>query len=354
MMPAVRASLAAGLGVPAGARGLVNIDALADAMALDALDVAFLTVDLDPAVVSADLGLTFTADRGLVRLLAYGPKAAPRPGFVPPEALAFGAASFDFQAAWAALESMVNAANPALLAMAGAQVRRLVQDSGGQLDLRRDLLANLAGDFVMVQTDPSPPSPDDPASALVADRVVALTITDRQAFERAVETLTGLASRGAELFAARDHLGTAIHTLEIPRPAGGTAAPSASTFSYAFTDSHLLLGLGSTAALEPVLARMDHPRGRSAWQLQSVRATFRRLPPGALALHHHDLATVAGTLFRGLELLGRSGGVEICDPVALPGREVVERHLGAAVSGVYRDPGGLTLRLRMLAGEGRE
>jgi hypothetical protein len=326
----------------------VDPDALYSALGLDALRAAFLGVRLDADKLSADMGVSYLQNRGLVKVLAYGPGEAPRPNFIPTDLVSFGTASFDFAAAWGAVEEILNGINPGLLAMGGAQLNTMIQNAGVELDLRRDLLENLGGDIIMGQSPPTLPSETQGQPELFQQsQVVAFSVQQRQSFELVLETLKGMAGQGSELFDEREYLGTTIYTLKLEDATG--------TVAYALTDKHFLLSFGGPTALESMLVSMADP-GDSVWKAPKVRSAVSVLPDGAAAISYQDLAVTGLTMFQAIAQMASmspDGELTICDPEEVPSQDVLASYLGPAVSGVYRDQKSLVVRMKVLPAEGR-
>jgi hypothetical protein len=348
LMPVVRTTMREQMSSNQATMFPVDPDALFDALGLDSLLAAFLGLALRADGLSLEMGITHTQNRGLVKVMAYGPGDAPRPDFIPTEFESFGTASFDFAASWGAVEEIVNGINPALLAMASAQVNAMIQNAGVELDLRRDLLENLGGEIVMGQVTPASSTAAEGLQALFEQsQVLALSIRQRQSFELALETLKTMAGQGSELFEERDYLGTTIYSLKLGDAAGAVG--------YALTGDHFLLSFGPATALESMLVSMANP-GESAWKLTSVRRAVSGLPAGAAAISYQDMAVTGHAAFEALaQLAGMDPSDEsaICDPEEVPDQELIASYLGPAVSGVYKEEKSLIVRVKALPAQGQ-
>jgi hypothetical protein len=346
LMPLVRTAMQEELSDSQSTMFPVDPDALYDALGLETLRAAFAGMMIGADGLSLDLGITHAGNRGLVKLLAYGPGDAPRPRFIPPDTATFGTAKFDFQTSWLSVEEILNGVSPALLAMAGAQITAMTQNAGVELDLRRDVLDNLAGDIVVVQSAPTVSTPTDKDLPMLdQSQVIGLEIRQRQSFELALETLKTLAGQGSELFEEREYLDTTIYSLKMPQSEG--------IIAYALTDDYFLLSFGSTAALESVLVSMGK-QGESAWSLRSVRRALAQIPPGAAAVNYQNLAVSGNAILEGLAALSAlnpEGEFSFCDPAAIPDPGVVGSYLGPAVSGIYRDETSIIVRSKVLPSE---
>ncbi len=320
--------------------------AVFSAMGLDTWLGGFLSANLDDSTSAVDLGLTFTEPNGLMQMLAYGPGEAPRPEIIPPGALAFTVATFDIQAAWAGFRGVMEAVYPGGLETAAAQITATTQQSGVELDLRRDLLGSFGNELVMVQVIAEADNPGEDDLPAEPEELLAVSIKQRQGIELTLETIKGMAGQGSELFEEREFLDTTIYTLKVPQDASGQGmAPS---LGYAVTDRYLLVSLGGPSALEAVLIAMRKPDA-SIWQHADLNKALAVLPLGAAGVGYQDMARAGNYLFATLAFLSSIGEEEgLCDQSATPDSEVIGRYIGPLVTGIYRDSSSLVLRMRLL------
>jgi hypothetical protein len=235
------------------------------------------------------------------------------------------------------------------MAMAGAQLAAQIQRAGVELDLRRDVLENLGGELVMVQSAPTLIDPDaDPQSLVQQQQVMGLSIKQRQSFELAIEALKTMAGQGSELFESREYIGNTIYTLKLQQATG--------TIAYTITDGYLFVSFGSPEALESVLVQMG-ARGTTVWDQAPVRRALAALPEGAAGLSYQDMGELGHTM---LEAMATVAGMEledpaeVIDPEAIPDPDTIGKYLGPAVTAVYKDGSSLLLRTRMLASTSRD
>jgi hypothetical protein len=316
-----------------------------EALKVESLLGAFASLDLDESTTAIDIGVTFSEHQGLMKALAYGPDEATRPAFIPAGATSFGSSNFDIRTAWAEIEKILNHINPAMLAMATAQVSAMTAGAGVELDLRKDLLENLTGELVVVQMPQEPAMPGEEQSFSEPNQVIALGIHQRQGIELTIETVKGIASQGSELFSEREFLGTTIYSLRV-------GEDETNGFSYGVTDDYFLLSVGGSTALEAVLIAMQKP-GDSVWEQAKVKSALATLPAGATGIGYQDLAVTGNMIF---ELLGffsemDEEGEGICNPEEIPGPEVLGKYLGPMASAVYKSSNSLIMSVRALAAE---
>jgi hypothetical protein len=321
----------------------VSPTAIFDALRLDNLLNLYLAINLDRSALAIDLGVTFTENQGLAKILAYGPDEATNPTFIPAEATSFGSSNFDIQSAWAELEVVINRINPALLAMAAQQLNA-IREGGVELDLRKDLLENLSGEVVMVQMPQAATRPGEEVQLSQPEQVIAFGIRQRQGLELTIETLKGVFGQGSELFTERQFLGTSIYSLR-----GTESQSEPRSISYAITDDYFLLSIGATdAALEAVLIGMQRP-ATPVWELDDVKLALAALPAGASGIGYQDLAETGNMFFEMLSFMSTvDEELAMCNPEEMPDTEIVAQYLGPMATGVYKDSNSLVMRARLL------
>ena len=351
-IPMVRTALDKGLAAAQEAGSPFPMDpaTLMDALGVEAMQALFATFDLDDQTMAMDLGLTYTEDRGLIKLLAYGPEEAPRSTFIPIDSDGFSTAQFDFGGAWSALVNIVNGVNPALMGMAAMQLESMVQGAGAELDLKRDLLENLTGEMASIQNLDGIVGESIADLQLEQDQIFALGIHQREALENTIETIKGMVGQGSQFFSERDFEGHTIFTLDLPQAEGQAQGAG---FAYVVTDAYCLISMGSPATLEKVLLKIG-TKGKSVWKQQPVRRAFGLLPEGAASLQYQDLVSIGDLIFHAISVADNFKGdndgedFEICDPSAKPDSGVLGKYLSSGVSGVWKDDKGIVIRSLVL------
>jgi len=166
------------------------------------------------------------ARQGILKILAFVPKDANPPVFVPAGAVKFSRWRIDGQKSWAELEKMINAISPGGMAGINATIdaiNGLARQKDPDFDLRKNLIANLGDDFISYQKAPVGNTLADlnhPPSLFL----FAAANADQAAL--AVKTVLALRSGQANLPEPRDFLGRKIYTIPQPaRPVPGADAP---------------------------------------------------------------------------------------------------------------------------------
>jgi len=295
-------------------------EALLKGLGLDALGEFVYTVNFGDQETRVTASLGWQEERGLVKLLAFGPGGALRPDWVPARWINVSAAKWDLRATYAALEEMLGAISPQLLASAQAQVKAAGDQMG--IDLKRDLIGSLGSDLVTATALPPDADPSMPPAPDKLDQIYAIALENPAAFIKAVEGVKLMAFGPAadKLFAKREYLGQDLYTFTPPTPAGAAAdAPPAKGFSYAIAGHTLLVGVGSPSGVEAALQGMAEKRP-SFWDKPEVKTALADVPEDACSVQVTDLRVlVSGMLgmFAALPLpAGPAGG--LVDPSARP------------------------------------
>lgn len=353
-VPTARSALEMGLASAqeAGSPFPVDPAVLMDALGIESMQALFGAVNFDDRTTVMDFGLTYTEDRGLIKLAAYGPQVAPRPIFIPIDSDGFSSATFDFADSWSALVDIINGVNPSLMGMATMQLESMVQNAGVELDLKRDLLENLTGEMVSIQNLEGIIGDSLAELELQQDQVVALGIEQGVALDNLVETIKGMIGQGSQFFSQREFEGHTIFTLDLPQEEG---EPEGSEIAYVITDSHLLMSFGSLATLEKVLLKLG-TKSESVWKLPEVRKALGHLRGGAVAVQYQDLTAVGDLVFHGIAIAEKTGSDEdpdfrLCNPAAKPDPGVVAKYFASGVSGVWKDDRSIVMRAVVLPAE---
>ena len=351
-MPSVRAMVDAGASAAAEAGSPFPVDSalLIDALGIDAMQAVFATFAFADRTMVMDFGATYTEDKGLIKLLAYGPGEAPRAAYIPVDSDTFTTGVFDFADAWAALVGIVNGINPSLVGLASMQFESSLQQAGVELDLKRDLLDNLTGEVASIQNLGGISGETLADLQLEQDQVIIAGIKQREALENVIEGIKTIVGQGSDFFVQREFENHTIYTLDMPHAEGEEPGED---IAYVVTDEHLLVSIGSPATLETVLLKMKSD-GESVWKQPKVRRAVGLLPDGASAIQYQDVSATGDLIFHGIALVdgfGANGDGEdgrMCDPEAIPDRGTVGRYIESAVNGVWKNGRELLVRAYVL------
>jgi len=330
----------------------IDPEALFGALGLDSIEALFLSGGLGDAETRLDFGLLHGEEKGVVKLLAYGPGPVKLPEIIPADVLQASVVNFSVPRMWAAAVEMFQRVNPMFATMFG-MMREQGKATVG-FDPVESFFAALGDRLISADFLPAPDRPGATPSLERTESVWGISVKDRQALEMAIGGLKTLAGGGGELFEQRDYLGQTIYTFKMPLPAEEGAPEQ--LLSYAITDDYLLLGAGSTMPIESLLGRMRRP-GASLWQRADVRAALRRLPEGASGFGYSDVAAFMKGLFdliAGAQAMTAENEEKpdeeepFCDPAAKPDARTLERYFDISVSGFYRSEGLLHVSSRLL------
>lgn len=351
-VPSVRAMVDGGANAAAEAGSPFPLDsaALVDALGIDAMQAVFATFAFADRTMVMNFGATYTEDKGLIKLLAYGPGEAPRPAYIPVDSDTFTTGIVDFADAWAALVAIVNGINPSLMGLASMQFESTLQQAGVELDLKRDLLDNLTGEIASIQNLGGISGETLADLQIEQDQVIIAGIRQREALENVIEGVKTIVGQGSDFFAQREFENHTVFTLEVPQAEGEDPAEN---IAYVVTDEHLLVSIGSPATLEKVLLKMSSD-GESVWKQPRVRRAVGLLPDGASAVQYQDVSATGDLIFHGIAVVdgfGANGDGEdarMCNPEAIPDRGTVGRYIESAVNGVWKNGRELLVRVYVL------
>mgnify|MGYP001816167645 FL=1 len=351
-MPTVRAVADGGASAAAQAGSPFPLDsaALVDALGIDAMQAVFATFAFEERTMVMSFGATYAEDKGLIKLLAYGPGEAPRATYIPVDSDTFTTGIVDFADAWAAVVGIVNGINPSLMGLASMQLESSLQQAGVELDLKRDLLDNLTGEIASIQNLGGITGESLADIQLEQDQVIIAGIRQRQALEHVIEGIKTIVGQGSDFFARREFENHTIYTLEMPQAEGENPGED---IAYVVTDEHLLISIGSPATLEKVLLKMKSD-GPSVWKQPKVRRAVGLLPDGASAVQYQDVSATGDLIFHGIALVdgfganGEGEDVRVCDPEAIPDRGTVGMYIESAVNGVWKNGRELLIRVYVL------
>ncbi|MGF1656651.1 MAG: hypothetical protein ACFCU3_06690 [Verrucomicrobiales bacterium] len=295
-------------------------DALMQALSLEGLLSFSMSLAFEPEEVVVEAGVQRTGPVGITRLLAYvdGPLATP--SFFADDLMRFGVARFDLQKMVDTAIELTRAASPALGTMLEGQLDTM--DGMIGMDLRGDLLSGIGADFLFAeQLRPSRAAPGEaPAldrafSALETDLFYALSLSNRQGVETALNGVRNFMGQGLAVFQESEFLGNTIFTSPID-------AESGIDFSYTLAGNYLFFEIGSKALLHKVLAQMQNS-GPTIWEEPLIKAALEegRLtspPPASMEYMHLSPYLGAFLQFMGTLFDDEGGEDETVDMNALP------------------------------------
>lgn len=348
LLPLIRQGLSE---IPPNPVLAITPEAILGGLGLDALQAAYLSAEFADEATDLDFGLFHSESRGLLKLLAFQAGAAPRPAFVPEDALDASSMRFSLPACVQGIRETLQGVSPVLSAMGEAQLQQFSQRTG--VDIQRDLLEKTGDEIAFWktfrETEPGKaPSLDD------VDQMFAISLKDRKAFETALETLIGRIAEGQEPFEKRDYLDATIRTFK--RPLAAEEGQPDAGLHYALTDRYLLLCVGRAAALERAIGTLSKGGGKTVWEKAEVQAAFETLPANPSGLGYQDVGATLAGLFEKLaafqEQMAATDEDRVCDPAAKPDPKTLAGIWGPCVSGTYRTAEGIFVRCRLMQAKG--
>lgn len=339
--------------------------AVLDALAFDAIQSVFVSTTLMDRATHIDVGLQYTEDRGLLKILAFEPGPVRLPDFLPDDAVEASAANFSLPKMWQALKEILGAVNPGFSSMLDMQLAQLNANHG--FDLEKGVFGSLGNRFVAAKYLRPAEEPGETPSLDVLDQIFGISVTDRQSLEMGLEALKSMAGAEAELFEVTEYLDHTIFTLKQAMPSE-PGAP-AQRLAYTLTDDYLLLSTGTQAPLRAAVSRGNRS-GKQLWDRSEVKRALKTLPPDASGLSFYDVERMVRSAIdncgrvqslmqpaaESIETEGEPEGdaveeeaqPEFCDPSAKPDPSTIGKYFGPAVGAQYKDGGGFYSTVRLI------
>ncbi len=331
----------------------IDPDRILDVLGLDAWETLYMTYGLDSTSVVTRYGLTYTEERGLLKMFQLAEGGLPRPAWIPAKWENVATARFSLNRLFAVMEEILQNLSPALHAMMQGQL--LQWGKQVNLDIKRDLLGGF-GDEMVVARFLGKAEGDGAPSLLGSGQFYAFSLTNAPALSRALDALIALAGPGVEKrLERREYLGRTLVSFTPPPIPDGRPAASTQGFAYAVTDRYLLLGLGSAAPVEAALQAMANP-GDSFWDKPEVRRALAEIPEDAGSIQIQNVPMLLSAMFDWLIHMAPpipggadNGGTRKTwvDASEKPPPEVIGEYLGHSVGYVQRDSRGVHAVVRM-------
>ncbi|MEO0793936.1 MAG: hypothetical protein AAFX93_02165 [Verrucomicrobiota bacterium] len=262
----------------------VTFDSLWSSLALDTLDAAFASIDVEGEYLSSSFGFLYDERRGLLSLMAYSQDPIEYPHWVPEDAVKSTVAMIDFQGAWTAFEGLMNDMSPNFGALLQLQLDNFREKSG--IDLRESLINNFGEHFYsfsLWEDESGDPAEDDSLDYGIPNEsmVFAIPVRDPQAFQNSIKAMTEVFLPGMEVIQEREFLDYTIFSLNAQ--AGGDSG-----FGYALANDYLFVGTGSIKPLERTLYRLNESDD-GLWSEVDVVNALKELPPNPIGNEYYDL-----------------------------------------------------------------
>lgn len=322
----------------------IDAESVLNALGLDAIGETYMALAISETSTRLDFGLTYTEERGLLKLLAYQPGPAPQPDWVPAKWPSVSTAKFSLPKAYAGLEELAESISPVLSGMAQGQIRSFNKKLG--VDIVRDFIGSFGDDLVTAYALPPGLAAGTVPPWTEMDQLVSLSLVNEPALIKSLEALKQLAGPAAmQMFTEREYLGHKLYTLNVP---SGEGPKHARGFSYAIANRTLLVGIGSAATVENALQGMAAPKD-IYWQRADVKAALADVPADAAGLQVQDLGLMMQSLVETSVQLQQQASANGATPDAKiyvdvdarPDNDVMTRYWGLAAGHMTRTPEGL-------------
>jgi len=270
----------------------VDADTLLTALGLDTWREIYLTTNFGDDSTDIQMGLSYSTERGLTKLLAYHDGPVVTPNFISKKCVNVSTAKLSGKDAYAALEDMLNTISPAMGGLLQGQLRSLNKQLG--IDLKRDFIGSL-GDTVIGARFQSSDS-GDAAALSDLDQFFAVSLQNAETFSNVIDSFHRLMGPQSEqYFKTRDFLGFKITTFS-PR---GAPVPGVKPFQYTIAKGYFFMSIGSASPLESALRGLTQDQ-ETIWTQKDVAAGLAQVPSNANAFEYEDMGQLVTSLFKTL------------------------------------------------------
>ena len=266
----------------------MTTDALLTALGLDAIKDFYFSINMGEAATEFNGGLTYSEQRGILKLIAYRDGPAAQPAFVSAKWITVASMRFSLLDVYTAIRELLDNMNPAIGGLVQGQIKGLNKQLG--IDLERDLLGSLGDELIVANATHPGASPDAPVPLTEYDQLYAISLQNAAAFTNAVEALKRMMGPQADkLFEKRDYLNQAIYTYAGPKTAGQKG------FSYSVTPKYLFIAAGTPAVIETALQGLDGKQP-TLWQKPEVKEALADVPSKACMIQYQNTRAMMGSL----------------------------------------------------------
>lgn len=325
----------------------IDPETVLTAIGLDAFGEFYMALNTGEKETVLDAGVTYTEERGLIKLIAYQPGPVAQPDWVPAKWPSVSTARFSIPKAYASLVETAETISPVLAGMAQGQIRAFNKKAG--IDIVRDLIGSLGDDLLSAYAPPASADGGTVPAWTDMDQLIAVSLANEATFTHAIEALKRLAGPAAEqMFTKRDYLGQVIYTLVAPEGANGGKG-----VSYAIANGTLLVGIGSGGSVAAAIQGMASKEGLF-WKRDDVKAVAAEFPPDAVSIQIQDMRFVMESLIEmGVQLQAAATAEDedadkFIDVKARPDSAVIGRYWGMAGGYSTKTSEGIFTQTRIL------
>jgi hypothetical protein len=343
----------------------VTPQALFDGLALDVFRAGWLTVHPAPDATEMTYGMTYSEERGLVRLLAFQPLPGDRRLPLPDDAADATAFAYDLPAAWEAATEIATQISPALGVAMEAQIAQMSAQVG--IDLVKEIPGAFAGEFAtatfMDETAMAVPvsSPEDYPEMM--SQVWVATLRQGHRMGEALDALMPMLAATGVTPTTRTVGGKVLNVIAISGMDSFDEDPvqeessedDAPVFAWSVGDEYLVAVQGDTADLIRVMNGLEQD-GPGIWGTSKVKSVVNSLPEGAAVIQYQDSSRLLGGLISTM-LMGAGMGAAGDDEAGAVSAEqqqqladAVGRLITQSAAAMYKSSGELVGRGRVLHG----
>jgi hypothetical protein len=345
--------------MPSGPFADIKPQVVFEALGLDALEGAAMAITFEPAETSIDMVVTYSENRGLIKVMAYKPGPVDYPKFIPAHAYEAAVVNFSFAEMWQGVREIFVAFEPGMIEMFDAQLAQMKEATG--FDLEKNLIDSLGDTLFVASFLPEDDRPGegggDAGDLSKVQQVVGLAVEDTEAFDAGLGTLVALLSQAGPGFREVEYLDSVFYEMIQPQVEssenGAEETPPPESVAFSHAGGYLLISSNGTEPLRAILARMSEP-GKSIWQEKKVKDGLKYLSEDAAAVSVSSTFELGQLMLNGfMEGLAAAGDEEdsMVDPDNLPEAETFAKYFNTAVNGVYKTDSELRIVWKLLSTE---
>ena len=339
--------------------------ALFDGLALDVFRAGWLTVRPAPDATEMTYGMTYSEERGLVRLLAFEPLPGDRRLPLPEDAADATAFAFDFPGAWQALTEIFTQISPALGVAMEAQVAQMSAQVG--IDLVKEIPGAFAGEFATAsfvdETTTGVPITSPEEYEDLMSQVWVATLRQDHRMGDALDALMPMLAGMGVVPTTRTVDGKVLNIIDVPALDGldenpdeaASPADGEQVFAWSVGEKYLVAARGTTEDLLRVMSGLEQG-GSGIWGMAKVESVVNSLPEGAAGIQYQDSSRILGGLVSSL-LMGAGMGAAGDDEAVITSpdeqqklADVVGRLFTESAAAIYKSSGEIVGRGRVLHG----
>jgi len=338
----------------------VTPQAMLDGLGLDVFRAGWLSLRPAPEATDMTYGLTFSEERGVVRMLAFEPLPGDRRLPLPDSAVDATAFAYDLPGAWQAMTEILTQVSPAMGAAMEAQIAQMSAQMG--IDLVKEIPGAFAGEFATATFMDEAAAGQGITLAEYEDhlsQVWVATLREGHRMGEALQALTPMMGAAGITQTTRTVEGKVLNVISVPDVyvEDGVVVEDEEgdgpVFAWSVGEKYLVAVKGSIDDLIMVMNGLEKG-GRGIWGDADVKALMQTLPAGAAAVQYQDSSRMLSGMMSSL-LMGAGAGAAGDDNLTADQNQqlsdLIGRLITESIAAMYRSTGELVGQGRVLHGQ---